>query len=393
MGGARDGVDSRAKSIRIRFSFEGRQHKLPLKLNGELLAPTPANNKHAARVASEIKSKIKLGIFRIADYFPDATADAPSLTTLDKQLDSWLASQRIEQSTRKGYESAIKFWKTAPSDEAGTKLGDRPVRNLLTSHVLTALASRPSISGKTVNNYVSVLREALDLAVTDRLIAENVAAKVKRAKHQKQPPDPFTADERDRIIADLMAKHPGQAANFARAWFWTGLRTSEIFGLNWESVDLASGYIVIKEAIVRGLRKANTKTNLARRVALNSEALAAFKAQKAHTLIQGREVFQDPRYSAPWGDERAFRRSYWEPALKRLGIRYRRPYQMRHTYATAMLMAGMTPAFCAKQLGHSVEIFHSTYARWIDGERDDLEMARLEQLISPAKAQREQAAS
>lgn len=28
----------------------------------------------------------------------------------------------------------------------------------------------------------------------------------------------------------------------------------------------------------------------------------------------------------PWGDELAFRRSYRTPSLKRLGIRYRRPY-------------------------------------------------------------------
>jgi len=53
--------------------------------------------------------------------------------------------------------------------------------------------------------------------------------------------------------------------------------------------------------------------------------------------------------------------------IKRLGIRYRRPYNMRHNYATAMLMAGMTPAFCAKQLGHSVGVFSRTYAKWLNG--------------------------
>ena len=47
--------------------------------------------------------------------------------------------------------------------------------------------------------------------------------------------------------------------------------------------------------------------------------------------------------------------------MKALGIRYRPPYNTRHTYATMMLMAGMTPAFCAKQLGHSVDIFLRTH--------------------------------
>ncbi len=89
-----------------------------------------------------------------------------------------------------------------------------------------------------------------------------------------------------------------------------------------------------------------------------------------------------------WVDERAFRRSYWTPALKVLGIRYRRPYNMRHTYATAMMMAGMTPAFCARELGHSVEMFLRTYAKWVDNVRDDAEMARLESSMAAPQGAR-----
>jgi integrase len=55
----------------------------------------------------------------------------------------------------------------------------------------------------------------------------------------------------------------------------------------------------------------------------------------------------------------------------------------RHTYATMMLMAGVTPAFCAKQLGHSVEMFLRTYAKWIDGGQNALEKGRLEAALTP----------
>ena len=144
-------------------------------------------------------------------------------------------------------------------------------------------------------------------------------------------------------------------------WFWTGLRTSELFALSWEDVDMASGTALITEALVRGVHKDRTKTNVARTIKLNSRATDAPQRQRAHTQLAGGAVFNDPRFGKPWVDERAFRRSFWTPTLKQLGIRYRRPYNMRHAYATVMLMAGMNPAFYARQLGHSVEIFRRTY--------------------------------
>jgi integrase len=233
-----------------------------------------------------------------------------------------------------------------------------------------------------VGNDVSVLREAFDLAVTDKLMTTNLALEVKRAKHQKSPPDPFSREESDRVISEIALAYPEQVFNLVDFWFWTGMRTSEVLGLQWANVDLTSGTALIASVYVRGEQKDKTKTARARLIRLNSRALAAMQRQRAHTQMAGVRVFHDPRYSLPWHDEDAFRRTYWAPTLKRLGIRYRRPYNMRHSYAAAMLMAGMTPAFCAKQLGHSVEMFLTTYSKWIDGEQDDLEMSRLESAFS-----------
>ena len=43
-------------------------------------------------------------------------------------------------------------------------------------------------------------------------------------------------------------------------------------------------------------------------------------------------------------------------------------------------MSGANPAFLAKQLGHSLEMFFSVYANWINGD-DDREMAKIEASI------------
>lgn len=372
---ARTGVDIRAKSIRITFTFNGKQERHTLIVNGLPLTPTPPNLKFAEKLAAEIREKIRLGTFSLIEYFPDAD-DTQAQITVGKQLDYWLKAQRIEASTKAGYASGVRFWKKS--------IESKPLPALKHSDILTVIALRPDLTGKTINNYVQVLREALELAVSDGLIKSNPAVKIQPAKHQKAPPDPFTKNEVKSICTSMAEKYPGQTANLVEFWMWTGLRTSEIFGLRWANVDLASGSILVSEVVVRGVRKDNTKTNQARTVKLNSIALAAIHRQKQHTYLACDLVFQDPRYETPWVDERAFRRSFWTPTLKQLGIRYRRPYNMRHSYATIMLMAGMNHSFCAKQLGHSVEMFQRTYSKWIDGQQDDAEMGRLEASLSPA---------
>ena len=367
------GVEVRASSIRVSFTWEGRLERHTLRLDGRPLKPTRANVQYAHRLAREIRARIESGDFRLADYFPASGAVAAN--TVGDQLDNWLAAQRIEATTRAGYASAVKFWRAA--------IGSRGLRALRTSDILTAIADRPDLSGKTVNNYTSVLRAALDLAVLDGKLAANPAAAIEPAAHQRPVPDPFDADERERIIEAIAGRYPGHVANLIEFWFWTGLRTSEILGLPWDNVDLTKGEILVNQSRIRGELKQRTKTSTVRLVRLNSRARAALQRQRGLTQVTGAAVFNNPIGGGPWANEYTVQRTYWAPTLKRLGIRYRRPYNMRHTYATAMLMAGMTPAFCAKQLGHSVEMFLRTYARWIDGAASDREMRRLEATLRP----------
>lgn len=361
MGRTGSGVEVRERSIRFTFV----PGKPTLMVGGEPARPTAANVKWALRLAAEIRERMRHGTFSMLEYFPVSGATGAPIT-VGRQLDTWLAGQRIEASTRAGYESVVRFWKAA--------IGDKPLRALKHSDVLGVLAARPDMSGKTVNNRVSVLRKALELAVLDRLLVDNPAAHVPSARWQRPPVDPFSADEVERILVALEREPRVQA--YVAFKFFSGLRTSESFGLRWAGVDLAAGSLVVSESRVGGVDKASTKTNVARTVLLNSRATAALVAQKAHTYLAGKHVFTDPRDGQPW-TERKFR-DYWVSTLKRLGIRHRKAYNTRHTYATMMLMAGMKPAFCAGQMGHSVEMFLRTYAKWIPGAGDAAEMAKLE---------------
>ena len=243
---------------------------------------------------------------------------------------------------------------------------------------MRALTFRPGLNAKTINNYVTVLRRALDMAVADHSLENNLVRHVRYQWQQKPLPDPFTRDEVETIIEYMTERYPDGVANYAEFKFFSGLRPSETTALRWSDVDLERDRVHVHRAIVRGLEKNTTKTNTARHVLINSRARAALLRQRALTQLASDFVFIDPRYGKPWIEERAFRRTYWAPTLKTLGLRYRRPHNTRHSYATMMLMSGMTPAFCAAQLGHSVGMLLSTCARWLDGEHNAMEMGRLE---------------
>ena len=88
-----------------------------------------------------------------------------------------------------------------------------------------------------------------------------------------------------------------------------------------------------------------------------------------------------------WHDERSQRDHYWRPALRRTGIRWRRPYNTRHTYATSALAAGVNPAYISRQMGHkNAQMLFKVYAKWIDGADRGREKAKLEALLaSPSK--------
>ena len=77
-------------------------------------------------------------------------------------------------------------------------------------------------------------------------------------------------------------------------------------------------------------------------------------------------MFHNPRTDCQWEGDQAIRKTLWTHALKKAGVRYRKPYQTRHTYASMMLSSGEPLAWVSKQLGHSNVLQTArAYATWI----------------------------
>jgi integrase len=158
------------------------------------------------------------------------------------------------------------------------------------------------------------------------------------------------------------------------------MRTSEMLALTWNDIDWNRGAVKVNKTRIRGQLNHQTKTNRTREVLLNDRAKEALREAKKLTYQFGEQVFRSPRTSEAWLTDKP-PREVFTAALKALGIRHRRTYNTRHTYATQCLMAGMNPAFVANQLGHSVIVLLTTYARWLNGEESDREMDKLKVVL------------
>lgn len=81
-------------------------------------------------------------------------------------------------------------------------------------------------------------------------------------------------------------------------------------------------------------------------------AIEALKSQMNYTLGISKRVFHNPRTNQPWETYHQIRRTAWIHTIKRANVRYRNPYQTRHTYASMMLSSGENIMWVASQMGH-----------------------------------------
>ncbi|WP_253249158.1 tyrosine-type recombinase/integrase [Pseudomonas putida] len=332
------------------------------------LKPTASNLKRAEQHKAAVEHAIANGTFDYAVTFPGsprAAKFAPEACqeTVAGFLTKWLAGkkQHVSSSTFEGYRKLVEL-RLVPA------LGPTLLIDLKRKTVRDWLNTL-EVSNKTLSNIQSCLRSALNDAVdNEELIDTNPLAGwtfSRKDQVKEDDVDPFSPEEQRAILAAL----DGQAKNLVQFALWTGMRTSELVALDWGDIDWLKGEVYVTRAMTQAAAgKAEVTKTLSgkRRIKLLAPALEALVAQKAHTFLADNEIFQNPRTLERWAGDQPIRKTMWHLAMKKAGVRYRRPYQTRHTYASMMLTAGEHPMWVARQMGHSDwTMIARVYGRWM----------------------------
>lgn len=239
------------------------------------------------------------------------------------------------------------------------------------------------LSPKTVRGVHLVLAQACKEAMRWGLIERNpadlvdppslrlVAARRRRAMR-------VWDSEQLRAFLAHVATHRFQALWLTAAT--TGMRRSELLGLRWADVDLASATVVVSATLVSGaggpLFEELQKTRAGHRtISLDEGTVDALRIEAArqehdrrlvkdwdnqHGLVF---VWDDGRHLNPDWVWHEFVRLVDEAGLPRV-----RFHDLRHTHATLLLRAGVNPRVVSERLGHSSVAFTlDTYAHVLPG--------------------------
>ena len=383
------GVEFVGQSVRIRFTWNGQRRCETLPY-----PQTPKGIKAAADLRANVASLIKHGVLddqRYTELFPNSTYATYSATPrFGEYAQEWLNSREVVEGTRKNYRTSLNlYW--------------MPYLALLPIDSINSVMLR-KIVGNTEWKTPGVRRSAIQrlgmvfgTAVKDGLINRNPVESIELPAKTKKPIDPFTVGEADAIIDHLYKTliHSMRiyAAYFEFA-FYTGMRPSEMAALRWDEVDKEKRLVNVCRIVADYKIEERTKTRNTRQVMLNSRALHAIeeaeRVAKQRTQQSRRKQAESPFVFPPTKNFEFIQQAsvtdkHFQAALTDLKLRTRRQYNCRHTYATMCLMAGMNPAFIATQLGHSVQMLLSTYARWINSSTDWGELGKLESSLTDTK--------
>jgi integrase len=221
-----------------------------------------------------------------------------------------------------------------------------------------------TLSERTVQDILAVLKSALSNAVTEELVPRNVAALVRTSKPRKsRKVKPWTVDEaRTFLEAARNADDPLYAAYVLILVL--GLRKGEVLGLTWDLVDLDTGELFVGEQLQRvrqQLLRRQTKTESSDAgLPLPGICAAALKLRRVQ---QERDRDKHParwqetglvfttRYGTPI-EPRNFNRSF-DYRLGKAGVRRITVHGTRKTCGTLLAALDVHPRVAMQILRHS----------------------------------------
>ena len=339
-----------------------------------------------------ISAEMRAGTFtpaRYEYYFPHGTRShefrgdtdgSENMPTLRQYaLDTWLARYEAPEyrgtRVRDYRQHLLAYVLDAPVGDGVIPLGDVILNAIRRRHV-AALRDHLKARGlreKTGRNVIAGTLSALfnsALDDFDEQMAGNPCVRF-RWTRKKHKPDPFTADERDRIL-DHFEKVTPKYYRFVAIQFGTGMRPSEVTPLRLTDFDERRAQLTIDKSRVAGQTFDMPKTDGSDRVIIVpgpvADLLRTLKAQRIAAGAGPNDyLFVNAKNGGPI-DQGEWAKTHWGRALDALGIRRRKAYSMKHSFLSIEVehLGGRKLIELAAYCGTSVSMLEKHYVKRVE---------------------------
>ena len=324
----------------------------------------------------QLQAEITLGTFEYEKYFPKSKRVEEFKEKRSQQIavqtkvplfkeftELWFKQKQIEW--RDSYQQKVSiviknYLIPAFGNQVLSKIKKSDLLNFRASLAkVTHGKDQTSLKASRINQIMTPLRMILNDAA-ERYEFESPYKNINNLKESKIEVTPFSLEEVHKILTTVREDF----RPYYTIRFFTGMRTSEIDGLQWKNIDLQRREIHIREALVNGVLGGTKTYGSDRTIQMSDRVYQAFLQQKS--LNNGKSEFVFCNRDGGPLDYRLVNKRVWHPILRFLGLKPRRAYQTRHTAATLWLSAGENPEWIARQLGHSTtEMLFRVYSRYI----------------------------
>ncbi|MBI3988851.1 MAG: site-specific integrase [candidate division NC10 bacterium] len=206
---------------------------------------------------------------------------------------------------------------------------------------LTAMGRKPA----TVNHYLRLLKAVFYLAIRNGKAERNPVKPVKLLQEDNVRVRYLAEEEEARLFRVL----PDRYKPLVTIALHTGLRRGELAGLRWQDVDFHAGILTIPRS----------KHGETRRVPMNSvvretlRELRRAQVQAAHQKGQGeREILSPYAFALENGQPLREISHAFTRAVRGAGIENFHFHDLRHTFASRLVMAGVDLRTVQELLGH-----------------------------------------
>ncbi len=299
----------------------------------------------------------------------------------------WMASKvNLKPNTKADYEKRLRVY-VIP------RFGDTSIAKITRTDVQGWVQElmEQGFSASTVRHAIGTLSRILNEAVATGALVANPCQRISLPRLPKGKVEPLTLDQVKALAyaieypeikpAGHGAVPPGrhhfpEYGLLVRFAAFTGLRAAEIAGLKIKALELDKGVVRVTETLseVGGyLHTVPPKTYQARAVPL-PEFLIEELRNHFNTLGGDVDsyVFRSPQ-GAPLRWESFYSR-HFKPAVRQAGLpESTRFHDLRHTFASFLIMQGAHPKAMMERLGHSsINVTLGTYGHLLPGLDEDL---------------------